>query len=179
MSTLIPSYGGPDSNAYISITDADSFIESSIFDPTIWTNLNTLQKCSAIIQASIDIDSRQYVGNRFFADQHLEFPRELRSAFPWNRTTIRTFTEDTIQKRMKRNVKEACAFQAFFIARYGGRSPHLENISQGIRGISESVGPIREFIQYGQRVNQQNAKFDATALSLLQPWMTTRKIWRA
>ena len=181
--TLISSYGGPDSNGYISLTEANSFILTAIPEgvlcPTLWTDLSTVAQEASIMMATIDIDSRQYVGNRFFFDQHLEFPRELRSAFPFNRTTVRTFTEDTIQKRMKRSVQEACAYQALHIARHQGRSTHLSNIAQGIRGISESVGPIREFVQYGQRISNQNAKFEPTALALLQEWMTTRRVWRA
>lgn len=180
--TLIDSYGGPDSNAYISLTEANSFIGSgipeSVLAPTIWGGLNNPQKEAAIMMASIDIDSRQYIGQRFFNDQHLEFPRLVNPHFPLNRTVTAIGSLDVTQKRMKRNVQEACAYQAFQIARDGGRNQHLQNIASGIKGISESVGPIREFVQYGQRTTQSAAKFDSVALSLLQPWMTSRRILR-
>lgn len=176
--TLISSYGGPDSNSYIDVTQADSFIESAIFDPSSWTALSTIQKGAALMLASSDVDSRQYIGRRFFHDQHLEFPRESNPHFPLNRTVTTAGSQDITQRRMQRNVSEATAHQAAHIARNGGRNQHLENIANGIRGISESVGPIREFVQYGQRITQSVAKFDTVALSLLQPWMTTKRILR-
>lgn len=180
--TLISSYGGPDSNAYISLTEANSFICSAIpealLNPTLWTGLTDQQREACIMMASVDIDSRQYIGSRFFYNQHLEFPRQQNDRFPFNRTITAIGSGDVIQERMRKNVQQACAYQAFHIARDGGRNQHLQNIANGIRGISESVGPIREFVQYGQRVTQSSAKFDSVALSLLQPWMTGRRIYR-
>jgi len=180
--TIISSYGGPGSNAYISLTEANSFICSAIpeavLNPTFWTGLADNQREACIMMASIDIDSRQYIGSRFYFDQHLEFPRQVNPRFPHNRIVTTIGSLDVIQQRMKRNIQEACAYQAFHIARDGGRNQHLTNIANGIRGLSESVGPIREFVQYGQRITQSSAKFDSVALSLLQPWLTGRKIFR-
>lgn len=176
--TLIASWGGPDSNAYIDVTQANSFIKSVVFDPAEWNALSSAQKQAAIMTATHDIESRQYVGHRYYYDQHLEFPRQMRSQFPFNRTTAATITQDVTQKRMQKNVQEACAWQAFFVARNGGINLHAERIQAGIRGISESVGPIREFIQYGTRNSTGSARLDQRALALLQPWMTGRKIYR-
>ena len=180
--TLISSYGGPDSNGYISLTEANSFICSAIpeavLNPTLWTGLTDPQREACIMMASVDIDSRQYIGTRFFYDQHLEFPRQQNSRFPFRRVVTEIGSNDVVQERMRKNVQQACAYQAFHIARDGGRNQHLQNIANGIRGISESVGPIREFVQYGQRITQSSAKFDSVALSLLQPWMTGRRIYR-
>ena len=64
MATLISTYGGKDSNAYISVSDATSFICTSIFDPTAWTSATSIQQCAAILQATKDVDSRQYIGPR-------------------------------------------------------------------------------------------------------------------
>lgn len=180
--TLISSYGGNGSNAYISLTEANSFICSAIpealLNPTIWTGITDGAKEACIMMASNDIDSRQYIGSRFYYEQHLEFPRQVNPRFPFNRTVTEVSSFDVIQQRMKTNVQQACAYQAFHIARDGGRNQHLQNISNGITGISESVGPIREFVQYGQNKTQSSAKFDSVALSLLQPWMTGRRIYR-
>ena len=177
--TLINSYGGPDSNAYIDITQANSFIRTATLDNDAWFALSNTQKSAALMMASSDIDARQYVGSRYFFDQHLEFPRQLQSSFPWIRTQSSTFTQDTIQKRMQENVSQAAALQALKIARDGGRNRHLENIANGIVGVSESVGPIREFIQYGQaKGTGSSSKYDPQALALLQEWMTGRKIYR-
>jgi hypothetical protein len=177
--TLISSYGGITSNSYIDATQANSFIRTSTLDNDDWFELTLTQKQAALMMASRDIDSRQYIGHRYYFDQALEFPRQLRSAFPFNRTSSTTVSQDTIQRRMQENVQKAAALQALKIARQGGRNQHLENIANGITGISESVGPIREFVQYGQvRAAGSSAKFDPQALALLQEWMTSRKIYR-
>lgn len=177
--TIIATWGGQTANAYINVTQANSFIESAMFDSSAWTSATTVQRDAALIQATRDIDSRQYIGTRFFFEQRLEFPRQLRSSFPWNRTSAATLTSDAIQRRMQEQVQEACARQALKIAQDGGTSVHVENVKHGIVGISESVGPIREFVQYGQRASVGSMRISSDALTLLQDWMTGRRIFRA
>ncbi len=176
--TLISSWGGPDSNSYIDVTQANSFIESAIYDNSAWTSITSADKVRALVQATQDVDARQYIGHRFFYDQHLEFPRQMRSAFPFNRTSAETISQDVNQKRMQTNVQQATAWQALFIVQNGGQNPHLKNIASGIKGISESVGPIREFVQYGKSTQGSGGSFDSNALKLLQDWMTGRRIYR-
>ena len=177
--TLISSWGGPDSNSYINVSQANSFIRSAVFDNDAWMVLDNTQKQAALIQATRDIDGRQYLGHRYFYEQALEFPRQLRSAFPYNRTSTETLTQDVIQLRMQRSVQEACAQQALFIARQGGRNRHAENIQNKIAGISESVGPIREFVQYGQKATTGGMKLSVDSVQLLQEWLVGRRIFRA
>ena len=177
--TIISSWGGPDSNSYISISQANSFIKTAIFDDSAWDGLSATQKGAALIQASRDIDTRQYIGTRYFFEQRLEFPRQLRSSFPFNRTSTATLTQDTIQKRMQSDVEEACAHQALKVARDGGRNIHIENVKNNITGISEAIGPIREFVQYGSKASIGNMRMSFEALGLLQDWMTGRRIYRA
>ena len=177
--TLIASYGGNGSNSYIDVTQADSFIGSAVFANTEWFTLANTQREAVLLQATQDVDSRQYIGHRFNFEQLLEFPRQLRSAFPFNRTSTATINQDTIQRRMQQDVQQATAWQAVKISREGGRNVHIENVKNNIVGISESVGPIREFVQYGQRSTVGNMRIASEALSLLQDWMTGKKIFRA
>jgi len=177
--TLIASYGGPDSNSYIDVTQANSFIRTAIIDNAAWIALTSAQKQAALIQASRDIDSRTYLGTRYYYEQRLEFPRQIRSAFPYDRASTETLTQDVVQKRMRETVQEACAQQANYIARNGGRNKDAENIQNGIVSISESVGPIREFVQYGKHARVSSARFSHEALQLLQEWMVGRRIYRA
>jgi hypothetical protein len=177
--TLIASYGGNASNAYIDLTQANSFIRTAVFANEEWFDLSGTERAAILMQATRDIDSRQYVGTRRFFAQFLEFPRELRSSFPWNRTTqTETTTGDDTQRRMLRDVTEACALQAVFLARQGGRNEHAERLSQGIRSISEGVGPIREFVQYGQRATGQSARLAQDVVARLSEWTTTRRVIR-
>jgi hypothetical protein len=177
--TLIASYGGNGSNSYIDVSQANSFIRSAVFANDEWFELGGASRAAILIQATRDIDSRQYVGHRRFFAQFLEFPRELRSAFPWNRTTqTETVTGDDTQRRMLRDVTEATALQAVFLARSGGRNEHAERLSQGIRSISEGVGPIREFVQYSQRATGGSARLAQDVVARLSEWTTTRRIIR-
>lgn len=177
--TLIASYGGNASNSYIDVTQANSFIRSAVFANDEWFELSGRQRESILLQATRDIDARQYVGTRRFFAQFLEFPRELRSNFPFNRTTqLETVSGDDTQRRMLRDVTEACALQAVFLARQGGRNEHAERLSQGIRSISEGVGPLREFIQYGQRATGGSARLAQDVVARLSEWTTTRRIIR-
>ena len=80
---------------------------------------------------------------------------------------------------MREQVQEACAHQALKIAREAGRNQHIENVKNNITGISEGVGPVREFVQYGQRATVGNMRISSEALQLLQNWMTGRRIYRA
>ena len=103
----------------------------------------------------------------------------MRSNFPFNRTTqTETTTGDETQRRMLRDVTEACALQSVFLARHGGRNEHAERLSQGIRSISEGVGPIREFIQYSQRATGGSARLAQDAVARLSEWTTTRRVIR-
>ena len=179
MATLITSWGAANANAYINVTQATSFICTSVFDPTAWTGASSMQQCAAILQATQDVDSRQYIGGRFNSEQLLEFPRQVRSSFPYNRVGTELTTEDAIQLRMQQDVQQATALQALKIARDGGRNVHIENVKNNIVGISESVGPIREFVQYGQKAVVGNMRLSTEALALLQDWMTGKKIFRA
>ncbi len=177
--TLIASYGGNQSNSYIDLTQANSFILTAVLANDEWFELSSdVDREAILLQATRDIDSRQFVGHRRFFDQFLEFPRELRSAFPFNRTSTETVTQDETQRRMLRDVTEACALQAVFLARQGGRNEHAERLSQGIRSISEGVGPIREFIQYGRRATGGSARLAQDVVARLAEWTTTRRVIR-
>lgn len=57
--------GGPLSNSYLSLTAANSFIMTSIVDPSPWVNATVPIQEAALIQACRDIDSRQYIGGRY------------------------------------------------------------------------------------------------------------------
>jgi len=177
--TLINSWGGLDSNSYIDVTEANSYIKSATLNNDAWFDLSSAQRAAALMRATADIDAKNYVGHRYFFDQALQFPRQLRSAFPYNFTTSETITQDVFQRNMQRDVQRACALQALKVARDGGQNNHLQNIANGIKSISESVGPIQETVQYGKAVSTSGARIDSDALALLQPWLVGRRIYRA
>lgn len=174
--TIIASYGGIDDNSYIALTDAASFIETSIVNYTAWTSATTPQREAALIEASRNIDSRNYIGGRYFYDQRLEFPRELQLAFPWNRTSVSSTTFSIEYGRMERAVKEATCWEALAVLRRGGRDKLLEMRNSGVRGYRKQVGPVDEQFQFATGMGI--SMLCPEALTLLAPWQTSRKVYR-
>ena len=179
--TLIASYGGNGSNSYIDATQATSFNKSATLSFDAWTSLSGAQKQAALQMATRDIESFTYSGFRYFSDQTLKFPRQFQSRFPFNRTTSATLGQDITQARMQDDVSKATALQALKIAVDGGSDPDAARISAGVSSWTESVGPIKESVQYG-KVSQRSSnrsRMDPQAFALLQEWLTTRRIWRS
>lgn len=180
MTTLIESYGGPQSNAYVSLTFADSFLSVSAYAPAVWTAATTTQREAAIKQATRDVDAFTYVGERYYNDQYLKFPREFRNRFPWNRTETASLVGDNTQYRMQRAVQEATCFQAYKIVAEAGSTIIPNLIQQGVVSKAKQVGPISESVNLGnaRASGTMRARMDSQAYALLQEWMTSRRIYR-
>lgn len=184
--TVIASWGGAGSNAYVDHTAANSIITTTVVEYSDWTSASTATRNAAIIQAARDIDAFNYLGIRWYHDQNLEFPRELRSNFPWNRVgTTDPNSLDVEHARMKRRVEEASALQALFILRNGGRNEFIEAQASGIAEQTLQVGPVRETVKYGQgsgsagvRGGARKAKFAPEAYSLLSDYREGPTIFR-
>src|SRR4051812_41110491 len=114
-------WGGSDSNSYIDLATADSFITEAVVDPAAWTVATTTQQSAALREATRDIDSQEYLGCRYYEDQMLQFPREFVNGWPWNRVTSGGSTVYSIeQHRMQVAVEQATCYQAVSILRRGG-----------------------------------------------------------
>lgn len=177
--TVIASWGGGTSNAYVSITAADSILSTTVVDYTAWTNATTAQREASVVQASRDVDARQYIGHRYYHDQNLEFPRNLTSRFPWNYTNILTTTNDPEQYRMKRRVEEATALQALFLLKNVGQQTHADIIQAGVKSWSEQVGALSTSVNYGSGASVAAAKLSADARVLLSDYLADRRVYRA
>lgn len=178
MPTLVESWGGPLSNTYVNLTDADSYITNAIYDSAAWTAATTTQREIALIEATIAIDRANYLGSRYFPDQRLRFPRA--SYWEAARPFTAVGTPDSVyQVNMKFDVERAACYQALFICRNGGRNPHAENIAAGIKAVSEAVGPIKEFTQYATGSGGGSAQLLAQeTIDLLAPYREGRRIFR-
>lgn len=177
--TLIASWGGTlagGTNSYVNFTDADSFITTGVPEFGAWTNASTDQKSSALIQATMDIDSKDYIGGRYYYDQFLKFPRQLNLSFPWNRTSTSSTVFSVEHARMQEHTKRAACMQALWLLRNKGHLLHAERIAQGIETMSEEIGPMKNFIKYAAKTPP---KLCQESMTLLQPWMNQRRIYRA
>jgi hypothetical protein len=179
MATIVDSWGGNGSNAYVSLTAAHSYITNAIYDASAWTDATTSQREAALIEATIDIDRLHWVGSRYYPDQRLEFPRTLASHRVYPYTTVGS-PDSVLQSQMKNDVERATCYQALYIARNAGRNEHAERIQQGIRAISENVGPIKEFVSYsgpgGAAVPQI---LDQRVVDILARWRAQPRLFRA
>lgn len=175
--TIIASWGGPHPvNSYIGLTEANSLITTTFIDPADWTSSTSIKQAAALIEATRHIDSRQYIGGRYYFDQQLEFPRVLSLTFPWNRTSVSSTVYDVQMGRMQRAVETATCMQALWLLRQSGRNLHAERISMGIKGFTETVGPLTEKVEYRGKSSEP---LTYEAIKVLAPWLTTKRAFRA
>lgn len=175
--SVISSWGGPSSNSYVDPTFCDSFIRVRLVDPSAWTNATTLQQAAACLEATRDIDTKEYLGGRYYYNQLLKFPRQLLLGFPWNKTAAQSTVFSVEYYRMYDQVQQATAYQALWILRQGGRNYYAEKIASGIQAMSQAVGPVKEYVQFG-RVNHV-LRLSPEAVSKLQEWGVSRRAFRA
>lgn len=175
--TVIASWGGTSSNAYIDHASANSFVTTSIYNYDAWTAATTVQREAALIMAAVDIDAREYVGGRYYYDQRLKFPRMLRLSFPWNRTAVSSTVFSVEYQRMQLDVERASCYQALQIIRNSGRNQDQERQMNGITAMSEQIGPISKSVTYGKS-GSVDSRFAPEAFNLLAPWRDGRKAYR-
>lgn len=140
-------WGGESANCYISLIAANAFVTSSVVDASKWTESTDTKRAAALIEATRDIDSYSYLGARYYQDQALEFPREFRGSWPWNRTTTGS-AMTAEQQRMQRAVEEAVCYQALWILRNAGRNKHQELIASGVKYHMQQIGQAQEAFAY-------------------------------
>lgn len=149
--TLIATWGGSTANCYLDLTAANSFITTAVVDATAWTSATTVQQTAALLEATRDVDSKQYLGARYYSDQLLEFPRAFDGiGWPYS---LSLGTADPIsieQQHSQIAVQRATCYQALWLLRNNGRNFHAERIASGIQQYSEAVGPISESATYGK-----------------------------
>ena len=175
--TVVATWGGASDNSYISFTAANSYLPSAVVDPAAWTSASTTQREAALMEATRDIDSKQYIGQRYFPDQRLEFPRSSNTgdSWPYNFTSTATPNFDIEQARAQVAIEQATCYQALWILRNSGRNYHSERIASGVKSFSEAVGPISESATYGGGTIE---RLCPEALSIIAPWITGKRAVR-
>ena len=182
--TVIATWAGTNANSYVSVANADSFITTKIIEYSAWSSATSAQKAAALIQATQDIDSKQYIYHKYSSQQMLEFPRSLSRS-----TSFDDWDEvdhDTLETRMQEDVKAACCHQALFLLQQNTLRDHADLIASGIKGMERIVGPIREKYQY--RIPSESGSARATetphflcsmAQRYLADWLAQPRIVRA
>ena len=75
--SLDATVGGANANTYITLSDANSFIEGLVLndDTVAWDNSSTDNKYRALFTAAQRIDREKFLGARVADTQALEWPR--------------------------------------------------------------------------------------------------------
>lgn len=175
MATIVTSWGGLADTSYVTLDEANDYIGSNTIvgyriDTAIWTNASTLVKSRAILAATRDVDNAaNYIGERQFYDQTLEFPRVPagETQWPWiNRALTSANTYNIYLTEQKRRVKQACVEQAYALIRDGDVDEHVTRQLRGISSYSESTGPVSESYSYGKTV----LSLCPEAMKLIKPY---------
>jgi hypothetical protein len=166
-------WAGSLSNSYVTWTAANSCIVAGIVANSAWTAASQTQQSAALIEATRDIDSRNYISKPKYTYQALKFPRDLLldgSSSGDSESDELTTWESQEQAAVQR----ATSHQAVWILRNAGKNQHLEAISLGIRRSDKQVGPVREAYDYSARGN----RLCPEAVAILTPYFDSRKILR-
>jgi hypothetical protein len=163
---LDTTWGGVTANCYVTLAEASLYIGDATnpgykVDPLTWSSATDARKTASLLAATRDIDSQQWIGDRYSITQALEFPRMVGGSddrWPWNQIEndqglIMPPNQSTqyLFEQLRR-VKAACCEQAFGLIRDGERNEHIERRLMGITSFSESIGPISESASYGGMV---------------------------
>lgn len=140
--TLIASWGGPDSESYVTLSDANSIVESICHTKDIqaWTACDSMTRERALRKATQDIESCPWTGSRLYHDQRLKFPTSLENTYPLRYSNISSFSIDLQRQELK--LPEACTLQAIALVKQQSVSAidFQELARQGVTSYSASGG---------------------------------------
>lgn len=175
---IIASWGGATDNCYVTLGYANGYILKSIVNHDSWTNATVQQRVSALLQATRDIDSLNFFGNRYFGTQFLEWPRSSNQPWPWNLVAYNQAVNLSVEQvRMKDSVKKACCHQALWILDNQDALVHAKNQAMGVESYYQKLGPLEDEYHYGK--SSLPPTVSPVARKLLSEWITGRKIARA
>ena len=182
--TIISSWGGGTSNSYLAYTHANSLIMNCMLSNSAWTDATPQQRAASLIQATQDIDSKQYLYTKYVSTQILEFPRRLNVGWPQSLMTWNSTSLSGLETRMQQDVEYACAHQALFLLRQNTNKKFSDFRDQGISAFRKKIGPIEEEYKFGStrdeesRPGSKTGRLCSEALSYLSDWLATRAIVR-
>lgn len=179
--TIVSSYGGPESNSYVSLAEANSIGALYVYDTTLWNSATAGQQTAALLRAAQDIDAIPWRGDRLFYDQRMEFPRtgDDGEVWPWTQSALLFNTFNVYHTQQQDNVKLAQVLQAFEHVRNGGRNIHQDRQIQGITGYSESIHRVSESYQYGGSAGTAVGALYAEPAGYLSQYKGQRRLYRA
>ncbi len=90
--TLNSYIGDNDANSYVTLDEASKYIRNRYKHTDLWDTLTDEGKKRLLIEAAKNIDSYNYIGDRYYDSQALEFPRDDHEVVTGNPATPITAT---------------------------------------------------------------------------------------
>lgn len=176
---IVAIWGSSSANCYVELTAANSFITTGILDSAAWTLASTPMQIASLLQATREIDAKNYIGSQYTRDQALKFPRVGNQAWAWEFSAIAPESSLSLdQQRQKEKLEQATCQQALWLLQVGGRNVHMEARAQGIERWSESTGPVHESVTYvGGGATM--IVLAPNALTLLREYLSSKRAYRA
>lgn len=168
---LVTTAGSPSADSYVTVAEADRYLELSGYDIATWENLDEAYKEFRLTTGALLINSLPLRGAKACRDQRLEFPRWWRtdSGFPLYEDTYLT-TADIVAAgyavpAVPTEVKNAQVELSFHVAHNGIFS--MESMSYPERAIKsfELGGSLA--IEFTDRLATNNSMLDKARMSTL------------
>lgn len=146
--TLNAKLGDPNANSYVTISEANDYIRNARGHNNSWDTLSIEGKKRLLMESTRDIDKFNFVGNKYYEFQSLEFPRNDHDvltgdvATPVTNTSFKntSFTSDTYGD--KRNNTDYWKYGSVHITvgtpLYDVRRISASNISTDVITVSEA-----------------------------------------
>ena len=101
--TLNANIGDPNANSYVTVSEANTYIRNKYGHNSLWDSLSLEGKKRVLIEATNDIEVYNYIGEKYYDTQALEFPRDdhdvisgdCATPFSINSFSNSNFTSDT------------------------------------------------------------------------------------
>lgn len=168
-------WGGSEATSYLSVEDANTVSALLLDAPSIWDNCTEQNKQVSLIRATQSIDSLTYIGEEYYTDQLLKWPRSLNHLW-WAKFSEADMDESKFQTKSKFDIQAACLLEAFDIILRMSKTNHSSMSTQGIKQYSRSVGPIREQYTYGDAGG--GSRVSDSALAILRKYTRSRGLVR-
>lgn len=168
-------WGGPLATSYLSVEDANTLALLLLDNPTAWDSCSEQKRKMALLRATQNLDSLMYIGEEYYTDQLLKWPRTLGHLW-WTKFSDADSDENKFQTKSKFDIQAACFLEAYDILSSLGRTDHSDMSSQGVKQYSRSVGPIREQYTYGDPGG--GSRISDPALVILRKYTRSRGLVR-
>ena len=158
---------GPDSNSYVTVTEADSYFNGNPFFGNNWVSKSDSEKEYWLQSSTRSLDRMyNYMGSRTEDTQSLEFPREI------NQTS---YPSDSVPRRVKDAQLELVILMNKELGETGNYTDQDQEEIEVLNGLAK--------IKYAKKkdsgtIQRAFGGSTSTIKSLMRPWLGNRQVSR-